>query len=80
MDILYAIVNYLNSLGKIELDKNVYDETLIDLKVLNKLEELSDKLKCFDDFCLSEACKVGELEELLKREDIDDLRFIFTYN
>ena len=74
------IVDYLNSLGKIELDKNVYDETLIDLKVLNKLEELSGKLRYLDDMNLSDARAVDKLEELLKREDIDDLRFIFTYN
>lgn len=74
------IVNCLNSLGKVELEVDKYGRTLIDLNVLNKLQELSNKLERFDDVCLSDVCIVEELEELLKREDIDDLRFIFIYN
>lgn len=76
-----VLVDYLNSFNKVEVKKDKYGETLIDLKILSKLEEFSDKLKCLDDiFLLSDVRTVGELEELLKREDIDDLRFVFTYN
>ena len=74
------IVDYLNHFDKVKIEKNSYKETIVNLKVLRELIELSDRLKCLDDMCFSDVYTIERLEELLNREDIDDLRFIFTYN